>query len=554
LLKRLSLAVIVVGLMHGASATSRAQGPELILHCGKIVTVDDQFTIVSAVAVKGGRIAAVGNDDTILNLAGPDTRKIDLAGKTVIPGLIDNHFHYLRAASTWKHEARIDGITSRQKALDAIAAKAQSVPPGTWVFVLGGWSEQQFADTPGGFTAEELDRAAPQNPVFVQKSYSDAYMNRLAAEQIGSTGGGRRGGPAQGGRTPGGGPGRGGPGTGGGRNRGGGARATIGAAMRNMPESSEQERMDEIRQFNAALNRMGLTTVYDIGRENDGDFEPIEALVNNNDLSVRVFHTLRYSAETPLEANRAAERIRAGKPFQSNDWMGLIGIGEHTYGPLHDSAISSSAFSDDDYEQFAKIAAAAAEAGWPIHEHAMQDATIRRMLDVFERIDATYPLARLRWTLAHCDQISPESLARAKKLGVTVAVHDKSAKPVSAGGDSPPMRAIEESGIVWGLGSDASIVSPMSPFYSLWWMASGKVFPDRVSIRSPVSREAALTAHTRSNAWLLFKERDLGSLEPGKLADLVVLDRDYLTVPVDELRDLKPVLTVVGGRVVYEAK
>ena len=107
---------------------------------------------------------------------------------------------------------------------------------------------------------------------------------------------------------------------------------------------------------------------------------------------------------------------------------------------------------------------------------------------------------------------------------------------------------------MWGLGSDSTIVSTINPFHSLWWVTSGKVFPNKTSIRTPVSLEAALTAHTRSNAFLMFKEKDLGSLEVGKWADMVVLDRDYMTIPVDEIRDITPVKTIVGGKIVYDSE
>ncbi len=113
---------------------------------------------------------------------------------------------------------------------------------------------------------------------------------------------------------------------------------------------------------------------------------------------------------------------------------------------------------------------------------------------------------------------------------------------------------MEESGITWGLGSDGTVVATVNPFHTLWWVTSGKVFPDTTSIHNPVSREAALIAHTRSNAYLLFKEKDLGSLEAGKFADLIVLDRDYLSVPLDEIRNITPTMTMVGGRVVFERK
>jgi predicted amidohydrolase YtcJ len=160
----------------------------------------------------------------------------------------------------------------------------------------------------------------------------------------------------------------------------------------------------------------------------------------------------------------------------------------------------------------------------------------------------------LRWTIAHCDLISNESINRAKELGLTIAVHNKTAKPAMDDRDSPPIALIEDSGIVWGLGSDSTVVSTINPFHSLWWVTSGTVFPNKKSIENTVSRQAALTAHTRNNAFLLFKENDLGSIEVGKWADLVILDRDYMTVPVDEIREIMPLQTIIRGEVVYDSK
>jgi predicted amidohydrolase YtcJ len=131
---------------------------------------------------------------------------------------------------------------------------------------------------------------------------------------------------------------------------------------------------------------------------------------------------------------------------------------------------------------------------------------------------------------------------------MTLAVHGAAMQ----GGAKMPLRAIEESGIVWGLGTDATIVSHYQPFVTLGWVVSGRDLADRQVLDETVSREAALIAHTRSNAYLFFQENELGSLEVGKLADLVVLDRDYLTVPAEEIKRLRPTLTMVGGRVVYE--
>ena len=542
------------------SVNAAANPPDTIFYNGKILTVDPQFSVAEAIAISDGRIVAVGSNAEILKLTENQTNQFDLEGHTVIPGLIDNHMHYMRGASRWRFEARIDGVTSRKKALNIISQRAKEIEPGEWVFVLGGWNEQQFSDAPGGFTTEELDAAAPNNPVFIQKSYSKAYMNSLAEQELAQAkdhgsqetrqqnnlsntqrGSNRSsGGRSQTGRSS--------------SRRSGGARTIINQATTYVPSRSESERVEDIILFNSVLNSHGITTVYDVGRSTDGNFDPVKTLAEQDELTVRVFHSLRYRANNPIEVNEALTFIKSSEPRSNNDWFGLIGIGEHTYNPLHDSSMRVSLYDDDVWQQFQRIAVYAAEGGWHIHEHAMQDSTASRILDIAQVINKDHLMKDLRWTIAHCDLISNESIERAKELGLTIAVHNKTAKPAMDDRDSPPIASIQDSGIVWGLGSDSTVVSTINPFHSLWWVTSGKVFPNKKSIKNTVSRQAALIAHTRNNAFLLFKENDLGSIEVGKWADLVVLDRDYMTVPVDEIREISPLQTIIRGEIVYSSE
>src|SRR6266566_3824750 len=165
-----------------ATALLRAQEPrpDLVLSNGKIITVDERFTIAQAVAIKGDRITGVGSSPEITRLAGPNTRTIDLRGRAVIPGLIDNHMHLLRAATTWMRELRFDGVVSRKQAIDMLRARAKEAGPGEWVYNIGGWAHQQFADDPKPFTREELDQIAPDNPVSLQESYYQVFLNSKA--------------------------------------------------------------------------------------------------------------------------------------------------------------------------------------------------------------------------------------------------------------------------------------------------------------------------------------------------------------------------------------
>ena len=181
-----TLNLVVVSVWLSSAAVVFGQQPaDLVLTNGKIVTVDDRFTIAQAVAVRGDRIVAVGANAEVSRLAGATTRRIDLGGRTVTPGLIDNHMHLLRGATTWMRELRFDGVESRKKAIDLIQARAKAEGPGAWVFNIGGWAHQQFADDPKPFTREELDRIAPDNPVALQESYYQVFLNSKGLHEFG---------------------------------------------------------------------------------------------------------------------------------------------------------------------------------------------------------------------------------------------------------------------------------------------------------------------------------------------------------------------------------
>src|SRR6266513_3140515 len=192
-MRKLRAAAVIAALV-GAGVIVRAQQPldvarggpaDLILTNGKIITVDDKFTIAQAVAVKGDRIIAVGTNQQITQLAGAATRRIDVRGRAVVPGLIDNHMHLLRAGTTWANEVRLDGVDSRKQALELFAARAKAIPAGEWVYDIGGWSVDQFADSRAKFTREELDRLIPNHPVALQESYYRTYLNTRGLEAFG---------------------------------------------------------------------------------------------------------------------------------------------------------------------------------------------------------------------------------------------------------------------------------------------------------------------------------------------------------------------------------
>src|SRR5215813_15383006 len=183
---RIAVAAALLAFVSAASFIGAQQtAPDMIFSNGKVITVDERFSIAQALAIKGDRIVGVGSNAEVNRLAGPNTRRIDLRGRSVIPGLIDNHMHLLRAGTTWQSEVRWDGIGSRKEALDLLRARTKSVKPGEWVYSLGGWTIDQFADDKQPLTRDELDEIAPNNPVLLQASYYETYLNSLALRSVG---------------------------------------------------------------------------------------------------------------------------------------------------------------------------------------------------------------------------------------------------------------------------------------------------------------------------------------------------------------------------------
>jgi predicted amidohydrolase YtcJ len=510
-------------------AAAFAQAPaDVVVTSGKVLTVDAEFSIAEAIAIDGGRIVAVGTNDDVRRYIGPATEVVDVAGATVIPGLIDNHFHFARAVQRWHLQARLDGVDSRREALRILAGKAAASPSGQWVMVQGGWSPQQFADAPGGFTLAELDDAAPRNPLFVQQGYSVVYANSLALRAVGLD-------PKDGAQ----------------RNAAGLAtfQPPYGAFIERIPQTSAEQFERNLTDFMRTLNGVGLTGVYSLGRGPEGESERIEARALREDLPLRIWETLTFEATNPAAADAAVALIERSRPNTFRDDFGLFGLGEHVYLPFFDLPNQNGPWPKPVIDEYLKLAAAAARGGWHIHEHTMSNHSVTDLLDGFERLNETTPLASLRWTLAHVYDISPDNIARVKALGMTLGVHGVAMHAAA----KMPLRTIQDSGIVWGLGTDATIVSHYQPFVTLGWVVSGLDLAGRRVLDQTVTREEALIAHTRANAYLFFQEEALGSLEVGKHADLVVLDRDYLTVPVAEIKDTRPTLTMVGGRVVFRA-
>jgi predicted amidohydrolase YtcJ len=547
---------LVLLAMAGATSLLHAQqpAPDLILSNGKIITVDERFSIAQAVAIKGDRIVAVGSNQEMARLAGPNTRRIDLMGKSVTPGLIDNHMHLLRAAATWLREVRFDGMESRKQAVEMLRARAKAAGPGEWVYNIGGWTHNQFTDDPKPFTREELDQIAPDNPVSLQESYYQVFLDSKALQALGieankpdppefvsgsikRDASGKPTGIIQ-----------------------GDIPATRPVAAK-LPKVAPEQLEASSRALVEHVNRAGLTSVGVPGCVPDV-LEVFQKWKAEGRLNVRIFCIEGAAGATPEQVDRALAQVPKMRLFQGDSFIDNIFFGESVYGPLHDPmfAIKSDP-RPDQLEQWRRMAMEIAKDGLPLHVHAELHDTIDAFLDQIEAINKEHPIKGLRWTLAHVNQINAAQLDRMKNLGMYAAVHPWA---VINGGimhdefgdgayDMPPLATIQNSGIQWGFGTDGTAANQTLPFTTLYFAVTGKMVGGRKVIRQTISREDALIAHTRKNAYLVFQEDNLGSIQPGKLADLLVLDRDYLTVPADQIKDIKPVITMLGGRIVYDA-
>ena len=535
----------MVALLLAAMPHAQQPAADVILTNGKIITVDERFTIAQAVAVRGERIVAVGTNQETGRLAGPNTRRIDLRGRAVLPGLIDNHAHFMEEGVLWTDELRLDGIETRKQAIEMMRAKAASLAPGRWVYTLGGWSHDQFTDDKRPFTREELDAIVSSHPVLLQFTRAETYVNSKAIEAIGlekmkepwikRDASGRSTGVID--------------------------AAGAGVASRVIPKPDQQNFEANSMAMIRELNASGLTA--------SGGPCPDDVLPRYKEWARQGKLNKRFYCLVSVPMGNNAQRVTEQLPkiaelklFQGDLWIDSFAYGEGFYGPAGDNMVAPKATQrPEDFVQWGRIAREIAKAGLPIHAHTTLEGTADGFLDQIEQINKEYPVKNLRWAFIHGDQLNASHLERMKNLGMYVAVQPR---PTIMGGifhrahgdraySTPNMRLIQDSGITWGLGTDAYEVNQYRPFTTLWFAVTGKMVGGAVVNRQTVSREDALIAHTRKNAYLVLQENNMGAIQPGKLADLIVIDRDYLTVPADQIKDIKSVLTMVGGRIVYEA-
>ena len=524
-----------------------AQPADTILLNGKVVTLDTRSTIAEALAIRGDRIVATGTADHVRPHTGPATRVIDLGGRTVIPGLIDSHIHAIRAGLRYQTETSFIGTTTIAEALDRIRLGAAQSQPDTWIVVGGGWTPGQFAERRRP-TEAEVAAAALGRRVYIQLFYRAALLTAPARAALGIAADADlpRGAKLE-------------PGEDGQPNGWvAGDTAAITGLFDRLPKPSLYESMAGTRRFFAELNRLGVTGIIDPGGHNlaPEEYAALHDVWRAGKLTVRV----AYSISSPRPGSELADfqTLTRFVPMGVGDRMlRFNGIGERVTWGLYNNDNPSEA----QKEAFFKVAQWAASRGITLTAHWNNDRSVHHLLDIFDRVNAESPIAPLRWSIAHLHDASDASLERMKALGVgwlmQNGLHFAAASSIAERGKamdrSPPIKSALRLGVQIGGGTDAHRVMSYNPFVSLKWMTDGRTvegLPTRNSAEL-VSREEALRIYTQGSAWFAFDEHQRGTLEPGRLADLAVLDKDYLTVPAAEMAKLQSLLTMVAGRVVH---
>ena len=522
-----------------------AQGMDTILVNGKVVSADERGSVHQALAIRDGRIVAVGSAAEVRKLAGPATHAVDLGGRTVIPGLIDSHIHAIRAALSYGTEVHWFGAGSVAEALERVRAAARQSQPGRWLIVAGGWTEEQFKERRRP-TQAELVAAAPQNPVYVQWMYGWAMLTPLAHEALGIKseadlpGGGKYERDAGGNPT-------------------GAIVGGIVPLFDKLPRPTFEQKVEGTHKFFRELNRVGLTGVSDPGGFNmsPAEYAPLFKLWRDRQLTLRVAYSY-FSQKRGKELEEFRELTQLLPMGFGDEQLKFNGIGERvTFGMYNNDNPG-----DAEKEEFYKAAKWAADQGMTLTQHWQNGDSVHHLLDVLERVNRDAPIARLRWSIAHLNNGTEASFQRMKALGVGWTMQDamyyEGERLLKERGEAalrrmPPLRTAMKAGVSIGAGTDAHRVANYNPFVALRWMLDGKS-AGGVDLRGAdetPDRMQALRMYTSGSAWFTHDEEKRGTLAAGKLADLAVLSGDYLTVPVSRIGAIHSVLTMLGGRIVY---
>ena len=530
--------------------------------------MDDRNTVANAVSIRNGRIAGVGREAN----GGRDARVINLRSRTVVPGLIESHTHFVSLANRpGYHVADVELANNIAGVLTLLAARRRDVPAGQFITAMGGgtprmWTELRMP------TLAELDAAVPDRPVFIYQGGGGPARTNTLGKQFFENASAPLAGPvvvAADGSIAGGNPNM-------------ANRALYHLRVRQTFEDKQRSALDAM----AYSARVGVTTNLDqtlvavaTGTLNPAslDPQPTHFLFNLN-------HYRMYDAWLALHAQGKAF-VRLQMNFLHNQgFIPELGALENQLPELRERLKNQFQFFGDDMlrtgaigEWAAPFAAPADANGYAVWYEAQRlcakarwrnenaqagspttTANIEQVVSTYEAMDAEFGIKDLRWGLQHADFATPQQLARLKALNCGVSVSGfrwLNGVPRADGLPVGPLYPqIFASGIQAGLHEDGVHIAPHNPWFALHYATTGlNVLGQQINAGQQISRQQALHAYTRGNAWYLNREQDLGSIEKGKLADLVVLDKDYFSVSDAEMRTIRPIMTVVDGGVVHDS-
>lgn len=537
--------VLALSLM--AASTASAQQADTILVNGNVLTVDAAFSTHEALAVRDGRIVAVGRSADVAKLAGPSTRRIDLRGRTVIPGLIDSHMHATRAALSFSTEVNWIGARSLADALERLRQAARAARPGAWLIVVTPPATLEAFPERRRPTQAELVAAAPNNPVYVQLAYGWGMLTPLGFKALNITSDADL--PRQN-RLE--------------RDASGTLTGVITGNLveffERLPKPTFEQQVEGTRAFFRELNRLGLTGVVDPGGNNvtPREYQALFKVWRDGGLTVRVAYSLCGMTDG-REFEEYQNYVAMLPQGFGDDMLRFNGIGERITWAMN--GIDGKP-SEEARAKYYEIVRWAASRGLTVTMHWNGEGNVDELLGIFERVNAEFPIAPLRWTIAHLNDGSARTFQRMKALGlgwtVQDAMYNNGDEVVRRAGAErarrmPPVVTAARIGVPIGAGTDAHRVSTYNPFTVLQWLLDGRT-ASGAAIRGPEetpTRADALRYYTVGSAWVSHDEDTRGSLEVGKWADLAVLSSDYMTVPLDQVGRIESVLTMVGGRIVH---
>jgi predicted amidohydrolase YtcJ len=546
--------------------------PDAIYYNGNIITMWTDHPVVEAVAIRGDRFLSVGTTSDLRALASPATRQIDLGGRTVLPGLQDSHTHPIGAALS-EQDAPVPVMTSIPDVLTYIRKIAAATPPDRVIVVPKVYStrlaERRYPNR------YELDEAAPDRAALTDNGYA-SVLNSTALRGLGI--------------------GRGSPQPGNGKiikdAKGDPTGLILGAPqllgkLRQSKPATHDDMIWALKAMQKAYNEAGLTSTIDRSEGPEG-FRVYQELRQRNELTVRSYVTYLITGQgTPDQVRQEIERIpfvtglgdewfRVGSLKVVADGGILIGTaylrepyGENTaiYGyhdPTYRGVLSVPR------ENLIEMARVANRLGWQMTAHTTGGGAVDALLDAYEAANRERPITDRRFTVTHGNFPTPQAIERARRLGVAFDaqpawLHLDGAAIKDVFGparmrDFIPLRSMLQAGLVVAGGSDHMIrfdsrnaINPYNPFLGMWMAVTRKTTDGTVlGANEIITREQALRMWTLNGAWLSFEEKSKGSIEPGKLADMVVISKDFLRCPVDEIKDIEALTTIVGGRVVYQ--